>query len=336
MKRKLALCAFAAATAASGSAAAQPPAASKEPVIVRPDWVRRPTQSEMLRTLPAEAARQGVDGRAVISCEVSPEGTLRGCLVREESPAGMGFGAAALTVSTLFRMRPATVDGRPVSGARVNIPINWILPEGMVGATQSYVANPNWTAAPTTAQVAAAYPKGARERGQPGQVALDCDVDEAGRLGRCRTVTETPKGAGFARAAESLKDLFRLDPPRDAQGRLMRKARVRTPVAFSPSLGTEGSQITRPEWGRLPQPQEVLFPARAKAAGLTSGEAMLTCRVQASGALEACQVARETPAGMGFGAAALKLAPSFVMKPWTSDGRPVDGARVRIPVRFEP
>jgi protein TonB len=79
-----------------------------------------------------------------------------------------------------------------------------------------------------------------------------------------------------------------------------------------------------------------LFPARAKAAGVTRGDVTLSCAVQAGGRVGQCSVARETPPVLGFGDAVLALAPSFAMSAWTSDGRPVDGARVRIPIRYEP
>jgi hypothetical protein len=38
---------------------------------------------------------------------------------------------------------------------------------------------------------------------------------------------------------------------------------------------------------------------------------------------------------MGFGAAALEIAAVVAMNPWTAQGDPVDGARIRLPLRLE-
>jgi len=40
---------------------------------------------------------------------------------------GMGFGEATIRASSKFRMRPRTVDGAPVEGARVKISLVWNL-----------------------------------------------------------------------------------------------------------------------------------------------------------------------------------------------------------------
>jgi protein TonB len=95
------------------------------------------------------------------------------------------------------------------------------------------------------------------------------------------------------------------------------------------------ARIQAPTWIRLPTGDDLasVYPERARQWGV-GGLVRLRCRVTADGFLESCNVLDEAPSGKGFGAAALRLASKFRMTSKASDGEPVGGAVVIIPIRF--
>jgi len=105
------------------------PELARPSVILNPDWLRKPSGEDFARYYPSRAQRMNVEGRATLGCTVTATGGLEGCTVVSETPNDQDFGAAALRMAKLFKMRPMTRDGAPVSGGEVKIPIRFALPK---------------------------------------------------------------------------------------------------------------------------------------------------------------------------------------------------------------
>ena len=84
----------------------------------------KPSAGDMADAYPRDALRAEIQGRVVIACHLTAEGRLTACTVAEETPPGLGFGAATLKIAPLFRWAPIYGDGKSVEGD-VRIPVRW-------------------------------------------------------------------------------------------------------------------------------------------------------------------------------------------------------------------
>lgn len=121
---RLVLAAALAMSGAPAMAQGEGPAAS-DPANSGLVWLRRPTGAEFARHYPDRAGRLGRSGEAVIRCMTTSQGTLVGCVVLAESPAGAGFGRAALQLARYFQVGPAPGKVGDVGGQSVSIPIRF-------------------------------------------------------------------------------------------------------------------------------------------------------------------------------------------------------------------
>jgi len=109
------------------------------------------------------------------------------------------------------------------------------------------------------------------------------------------------------------------------------------PIHFvNPGAAKAERMLPKPEWTRQFAPDKAAgqFPPKAAAAGLKTGRATVECAIERSGELDQCRVVDETPAGMDFGPAAVALASALAVNPWTFEGLPAEGAKVRIAIRI--
>ncbi|MBO9501571.1 TonB family protein [Brevundimonas sp. A19_0] len=106
------------------------------------------------------------------------------------------------------------------------------------------------------------------------------------------------------------------------------------PAALIPADPERPSIITNPRWAVRPQVTErelrMVMPALEQD---ISGEAAVSCRVNADGRLRDCTVI-ETPAGHGFGDAALSAARSGQVD--VSRYTPPSESTVHFTIRFRP
>ena len=303
--------------------------------LTRPDWVRRPTGDDVARVYPMGAQLRDLNGKAEMTCQVAADGRLHDCKVVSEAPAGFGFGEATLRLARYFQIRPGSTPGA-LEGAQVNIPVQFVITDG---ATQwvRQLESPEWTAAPTFADVARAYPsKGA---GSVGLVTLRCPLGDDGAVrSRCDTLGEAPTYKDFAQSARALAPLFHIDP-RSEVLKQDRPLWVKLTFRLAPADSDEvrNRRIADPRWVAAPTPDEIRqrFPVQAMAKGVTGGRGVASCTVAADGAMTACKPVPGQPDGPAFSEAAVAIASMVRMSPWTNSGGPVDGAVVNLPIRFE-
>jgi TonB family protein len=335
--------------------------AQAEPVITNPDWLRKPSGDDFANVYPVKALKAGRGGKATIACTVNTEGLLRDCKVTQEDPPGLGFGPAALVLSTAFLMKPPTMDGKP-SEATIVVPINFIPGnpldfefENKDAHTNSRIAGSDiggygpgsptavvfaqmvWARTPSVADIRDALDKKVGDRFADGKVVLQCSLSKrTGALSNCGTVNFSPGMDQFQTVARALTSKFRADPK--VLAGVQEDARVNLALSF-PDMASDvwGKRyLTRTQWIRQPEfdPKEKLFPKEAAKAGLKTGSATVDCVIAADGGLGQCAVVKESTLGVGLGEMAKRIAMGFATNPWTDEGVPAEGAHVLMPIQM--
>lgn len=306
--------------AASTQEAGKPPAASEQSL---PRWVKKPSGDDLGNAYPEMARRKGMSGRAVLECEVTAERALVNCAVVSESPASEGFGAAGLKVTRRFEIEPAKIGGVPQQ-TTVRFTIYFT-----VDGDDGIVNGVHWASAPTKARFDALRKE---LNGAAGEAEVACRILANGVLGKCDVLTEIPARKGIGAAAEALAHDFRVDMAAAPPGRSLNG--LETVLKFTFDAPGEPPPPLKPGWVAAPTAEDLKFSAKARAAGLRKGIATVDCAITETGRLDDCRAVKEDPASGGFGEAALLLTPRFRMNPWSEDGRPVEGRRIRLPIGF--
>lgn len=302
-----------------------------------PEWLRKPRLETIVGAIPADAADRQISGKATLGCTVNIEGRMVGCTVLSESPKDMGFGRAALSLTPQFVMRPAMEGGKPVP-TTVKIPITFpversprLMMREKVVTNYSYSSTIPWDKAPTHDDLRAAYPAKAKAAGVGGAVALQCGFAPDRNVRNCEVIKEEPEGYGFGLAAKVVAKGFVLPPVTITKQQLLH-ATTQIAISFSPTLLQGPAATGRPAWSALPDANAMNAALGGRAGGDVN--VRLACTVVQGGGLDGCAVVSEQPASAGVGAAALTLMPLFRTATWTSEGLPVVGGRVTIPLIY--
>lgn len=303
---------------------------------VAPDWDKRPTGDQVAKYYPDEATDQSISGVTVIKCRVTLYGRAKDCLVVKESPAGMGFGEASLALADReFRFKPGRVDGKPADGMWIQIPLSFQSPS----PTARYVITEAvWEQAPTFDDMRAAWPESAGDLAV-GTSVLRCAVapSGSGKLTNCTIAGQVPKGSPFGAAARTLIDKLRLKAtPEEARKYAGADIAVSFRFYNPASPAGQAMKVEKPDWIVTIDPDKVvaLYPSKAADAGVGEGVGVADCLVAPDGKMADCRVSREAPADMGFGLSAVAAVSVMQMDLWTPEGRPVAGARVKVPIKF--
>ena len=91
-------------------------------------WAQRPSARRISDLYPQRALREGIGGRVTMDCVVLSSLGVN-CTIASESPAGEGFGRAALSASSSYRASPTLSNGQSAVGSRTRIAVSFQAPQ---------------------------------------------------------------------------------------------------------------------------------------------------------------------------------------------------------------
>ncbi len=161
------------------------PLPAQETVSEGAQWETRPSQADFERLGPPDAVLSRTPGRATLDCALEASGRLRDCTVKDESPAGAGFGASAVKLASLYRLaRTKEVD---LDGSRLTFVVRFryapLDPPPPSAATPVAVAVAVAVAAAAPAPFAAPPGRMTRIAAVPGWQVEFLDLDRLSREG---------------------------------------------------------------------------------------------------------------------------------------------------------
>jgi TonB family protein len=189
-----------------------------------------------------------------------------------------------------------------------------------------------------TAAMLADYPAAARAAGVEGKAAIECSQMLHGAPDQCAVIEEKPYGQGFGQAALALAKRAPQNPALPILPEKKQKWRIDFDFKLKPAPAITpdvlGALHVPPRWDKTAESDDILYayPTAAKDSR-TDGFAVLFCTVAPNGHMKDC-IAKATPTRSSFEAAALKLAPKFVLQTKTDDGSTTAGATITIPILF--
>ena len=127
---------LAAAVATAASAETLPQAQESGATGAAPRRMLKDPQAETVGNFdwkayyPAEAMSAGKGGEAIVQCEVNADRRLNNCDVVSEKPANLGFGQAAVRLSTdVTRLAERDARGAPTAGGWVTLRMSFKVPD---------------------------------------------------------------------------------------------------------------------------------------------------------------------------------------------------------------
>jgi hypothetical protein len=182
-------------------------------IMDNPVWTTAASFDDLAAAYPA--AGGGVEGYAAAHCRVEREGgkagSLRDCQIIKESPAGEGFGKAALGLAAKFRADPAPLARAP-NHDQVWVDIQMRLPSPTPAQGERTVTSPRWVVTVDPKILPQLFPPQAAARGlTDGKGVARCRVAGDGAMTDCVPEAADPGGLGFAEVAVRVASKMRMN-----------------------------------------------------------------------------------------------------------------------------